>query len=429
MYGHKLSWACLLLGCNSDVLLVTRLPLHHLACIFKRTLTCVQSQLGVAQEKNFKLVHVWTLWDPTSGSIWSYACVFQADWTNMDSQGQPCNAIYQWAHKCWTLLVFMLHKPPAVSLHSIVSQHITKTWPFVLVSSTCGYYLRTGAVLYGSHPELIRARRSRLSYGLRACAPYIDGAPGEGASSHVRGNPRTVHAAPHRVSHDNLIQCMQKIIRQQLQLQFVFSCSTVELWCRFVERGASIWNQSTTLTLLGNTCVHMHQQNIWQCHLLCALQRKSFKLGTLGGSKLAWEATLGGIVLMIESMLLNPGYNLETTADCDLCLSTLAQVCLSCYVDVAFRACSRHFGFKLAKGQPTHTMNAVTFVVLWNMPDWFHEKHTCHNGTMNLYLVMHFSLIGKFWHEAEKCFYTDRIFNAFVSKNERVGSNQVSGCC
>ncbi|MEW5318103.1 MAG: hypothetical protein WDW38_009354 [Sanguina aurantia] len=37
----------------------------------------------------------------------------------------------------------------------------------------------SGAVLYGSHPELIRARRSRLSYGLRACAPYIDGAPGK----------------------------------------------------------------------------------------------------------------------------------------------------------------------------------------------------------------------------------------------------------
>ncbi|MEW5309675.1 MAG: hypothetical protein WDW38_001544 [Sanguina aurantia] len=34
-----------------------------------------------------------------------------------------------------------------------------------------------GSVIYGSRPELIHARRSRLSYGLRACAPYQDGAP------------------------------------------------------------------------------------------------------------------------------------------------------------------------------------------------------------------------------------------------------------
>ncbi|GFH15348.1 heat shock protein 12B [Haematococcus lacustris] len=36
-----------------------------------------------------------------------------------------------------------------------------------------------GAVVYGRCPELIHARRSRMAYGVRACAPYPDGAPGK----------------------------------------------------------------------------------------------------------------------------------------------------------------------------------------------------------------------------------------------------------
>ncbi len=36
-----------------------------------------------------------------------------------------------------------------------------------------------GTALYGCHPELIRARRTRMSYGIRQAAPYTQGAPGK----------------------------------------------------------------------------------------------------------------------------------------------------------------------------------------------------------------------------------------------------------
>jgi hypothetical protein len=32
-------------------------------------------------------------------------------------------------------------------------------------------------VIYGSHPEYIHARRSKLTYGVRACGPHTEGAP------------------------------------------------------------------------------------------------------------------------------------------------------------------------------------------------------------------------------------------------------------
>lgn len=35
-----------------------------------------------------------------------------------------------------------------------------------------------GAALYGLHPDLIRARASRLTYGVRVAVPYQDGMPG-----------------------------------------------------------------------------------------------------------------------------------------------------------------------------------------------------------------------------------------------------------
>lgn len=40
------------------------------------------------------------------------------------------------------------------------------------------HYPSTGAVMCGCSPELISARRSRLSYGVRTSVPYIEGAPG-----------------------------------------------------------------------------------------------------------------------------------------------------------------------------------------------------------------------------------------------------------
>ena len=46
----------------------------------------------------------------------------------------------------------------------------------------------SGAVLYGCHPELIHARRSRSTYGIKACAPYVEGAPGK-----VRPRPWVRH--------------------------------------------------------------------------------------------------------------------------------------------------------------------------------------------------------------------------------------------
>ncbi len=36
-----------------------------------------------------------------------------------------------------------------------------------------------GAVGFGVRPELVRARRARMTYGVRACAPFDDGAPGK----------------------------------------------------------------------------------------------------------------------------------------------------------------------------------------------------------------------------------------------------------
>ena len=41
------------------------------------------------------------------------------------------------------------------------------------------YAAAAGAVLYGQDPSLIHARRSRLTYGVRGCAPYIEGSPGK----------------------------------------------------------------------------------------------------------------------------------------------------------------------------------------------------------------------------------------------------------
>ena len=34
-----------------------------------------------------------------------------------------------------------------------------------------------GAVVFGMHPDLIRARRARLSYGVETCSPYVRGDP------------------------------------------------------------------------------------------------------------------------------------------------------------------------------------------------------------------------------------------------------------
>lgn len=37
--------------------------------------------------------------------------------------------------------------------------------------------IHAGAVIYGSHPEYIHARRSKVTYGVRACGPHVEGAP------------------------------------------------------------------------------------------------------------------------------------------------------------------------------------------------------------------------------------------------------------
>ena len=45
------------------------------------------------------------------------------------------------------------------------------------------FYLKccrfSGSAIYGCCPELIRARRTRMAYGIKQCAPYMDGAPGK----------------------------------------------------------------------------------------------------------------------------------------------------------------------------------------------------------------------------------------------------------
>lgn len=38
----------------------------------------------------------------------------------------------------------------------------------------------TGSVVYGHDPSLIRARRARMAYGVRTCAPWSEGAPASG---------------------------------------------------------------------------------------------------------------------------------------------------------------------------------------------------------------------------------------------------------
>jgi hypothetical protein len=37
----------------------------------------------------------------------------------------------------------------------------------------------TGAVAFGVKPDLVRARRARMTYGVKCSAPYVDGAPGK----------------------------------------------------------------------------------------------------------------------------------------------------------------------------------------------------------------------------------------------------------
>ena len=48
-----------------------------------------------------------------------------------------------------------------------------------MVAALSAVHTYIGAVLYGCHPELIHARRSRSTYGIKACAPYVEGAPGK----------------------------------------------------------------------------------------------------------------------------------------------------------------------------------------------------------------------------------------------------------
>ncbi len=48
-----------------------------------------------------------------------------------------------------------------------------------MAAVVCCVHDCAGTALYGCQPDLIHARRTRMSYGIRQAAPYVQGAPGK----------------------------------------------------------------------------------------------------------------------------------------------------------------------------------------------------------------------------------------------------------